>query len=56
MIKIIFYFFIFSIIYNIWKNIKINFIKHDSNEIKNKKFNFKNKNDNILDAEFEEIK
>ena len=58
MMKIILYFIIISFIYNIWKNIKISFTPSKHNNIRNKTKNhkFSNKNDDILDGEFEDIK
>ena len=57
MIKIILYFVIFSFIYNIWKNLKINYnrSKTSSSNKTNKKSNFSNNSDDILDAEYEDI-
>ena len=58
MIKIIIYFFIFSIIYNILKSFKVSFFK--SNKYKKNNFlkeNYKkNKSSyDVLDAEYEDI-
>ncbi len=57
MIKIILYFVIFSFIYNIWKNLKINYNRSKTNPSykTNKKSNFTNNSDDILDAEYEDI-
>ena len=57
MIKIILYFVIFSFIYNIWKNLKINYnrSKTSPSNKTNKKSNFSNNSDDILDAEYEDI-
>jgi hypothetical protein len=57
MIKIILYFVIFSFIYNIWKNLKINYnrSKTSPSNKTNKKSNFTNNSDDILDAEYEDI-
>ena len=56
MIKIILYFIIISFIYNLLKNIKISstFKKYSKSKTKYSN-NFSNKNENILDAEYEEI-
>tara|TARA_Y100001934_G_C12289127_1_gene743854 strand:- start:982 stop:1155 length:174 start_codon:yes stop_codon:yes gene_type:complete len=57
MIKIILYFVIFSFIYNIWKNLKINYNRSKTSPSykTNKKSNFTNNSDDILDAEYEDI-
>ena len=56
MMKIILYFIIISFIYNVLKNIKISSIyKKYSKPKTNHSNNFNNKNDDILDAEYEEI-
>ena len=57
MIKILLYFFIFSIIYNLLKSLKISFFRSRSkNQKKTKMYYKKNKgNFDIVDAEYEEI-
>ena len=57
MIKILLYFFIFSIIYNLLKSLKINFFRSKSKNQTKTKTNYKKNKENfdIVDAEYEEI-
>ena len=54
MIKIILYFIVVSIIYNLFKNIRIGSSYKKQSKRNEKQKNFNN-NDNILDAEYEEL-
>jgi len=54
MIKIIIYFIIFSFIYNLWKHFKIS-SHHSRRNPKDRNHKFNHKNDDILDAEFEDM-
>ena len=57
MIKILLYFFIFSIIYNLLKILKISFFRSKSKIHTKTKTNYKKNKENfdIVDAEYEEI-
>ena len=57
MMKIILYFVIFSILYNLFKSLKISFFNSSRNKKKKSNINYKkNKNNyDIVDAEYEEI-
>tara|TARA_A100001011_G_C14092617_1_gene749284 strand:- start:685 stop:858 length:174 start_codon:yes stop_codon:yes gene_type:complete len=55
--KILLYFFIFSVVYNLLRNFKISFLKSRTVNQKQSKMNYKKNKGNfdIVDAEYEEI-
>tara|TARA_S200000501_G_C20215110_1_gene479052 strand:+ start:100 stop:273 length:174 start_codon:yes stop_codon:yes gene_type:complete len=55
--KILLYFFVFSVVYNLFKNLKISFLKSRTVNQKQSNTNYKKNKGNfdIVDAEYEEI-